>query len=110
MAGEDQIATESREKGEPRDTGEGPGDTYRVSGSLTITRAATTAREIDALQDPLTIDLSEVKRMDTVGAWIIYRAIRDRRARITGASPEEQSLLDQVAEADKPVQVHPESR
>jgi phospholipid/cholesterol/gamma-HCH transport system permease protein len=89
-------------------SGDGAGDTYCVAGALTITRAATTAREIDALRDPVTIDLSKVERMDTVGAWIIYRAVRDRKARIVGASPEEQNLLDQVAEADKPVKVHAE--
>jgi len=102
MAGEDQNSAGSR------DTEERAGNTYRVAGSLTIMRAATTAREIDALGDPLTIDLSKVEKLDTVGAWIIYRAVRDRQARIVGASPEEQSLLDQVAEADRPVQVHPE--
>ena len=44
------------------------GSVYRVAGALTITRAATTQREIDALPDPLTIDLSQIDRMDTVGA------------------------------------------
>ncbi|MEO8547992.1 MAG: ABC transporter permease, partial [Sphingomicrobium sp.] len=102
MADKDQIAPGSPES---RD---GAGDTYRVAGALTITRAATTAREIDGLRDPLTIDLSQIERMDTVGAWIIHRAIRDRKAKVVGASPEETSLLEQVAEADKPVQVHPE--
>jgi phospholipid/cholesterol/gamma-HCH transport system permease protein len=102
MAGQDQNPEGARE------TGDGAGDTYRVAGSLTITRAATTAREIEALDDPLTIDLSEIQKMDTVGAWIIYRAVRDRHAKIVGASSEEQSLLDQVAEADRPAQVHAE--
>src|SRR5918997_2787354 len=92
-----------------RGTGDGPGDTYCVAGSLTITRAASTARELDALSDPLTIDLSKVEKMDTVGAWIIYRTVRDRGAKVVGASQEEQSLLDQVAEADKPVKVHAET-
>ncbi|HUE79792.1 MAG TPA: ABC transporter permease [Sphingomicrobium sp.] len=87
-------------------TGDGGGDTYRVAGSLTITRAATTAREIDALSDPLTIDLAKVEKMDTVGAWIVYRAIRDRGAQVTGASSDKESLLEQVAEADKPAKVH----
>ena len=49
------------------------GSVYRVAGALTITRAATTQREIDSLADPVTIDLSEINRMDTVGAWIVYR-------------------------------------
>src|SRR5216110_2527571 len=38
------------------------GSIYRVAGPLTITRAATTQREIDAMPDPLTIDLSEIDR------------------------------------------------
>ena len=37
-------------------------------------------REIDALPDPVTIDLSKIERMDTVGAWIVYRTVRDHAA------------------------------
>ena len=47
------------------------GNVYRVAGALTITRAATTQREIDAVPDPVVIDLSDINRMDTVGAWIV---------------------------------------
>ena len=93
-----------------RSQGHPHGATYRVAGSLTITRAATTQREIDALPDPLTIDLSEIERMDTVGAWIVYRTVRDRHAQVIGASRDEVSLLKQVGEFDKPVQVRPEER
>ena len=89
--------------------GEDPhGSVYRVAGALTITRAATTQREIDALADPVTIDLSEINRMDTVGAWIIYRTVRDRGAKVIGASRDEVSLLEQVGEFDKPARVLPE--
>lgn len=84
------------------------GSVYRVAGALTITRAATTQRELDALADPLTIDLSEVDRMDTVGAWIIYRTVRDRGAKVIGASKLETGLLDEVQDYDKPVRVQPE--
>ena len=86
------------------------GSTYRVAGSLTITRAATTQREIDSLPDPLTIDLSEIERMDTVGAWLVYRAVRDRGAKVIGASRDETSLVQQVAEFDVPARVRPEER
>jgi phospholipid/cholesterol/gamma-HCH transport system permease protein len=86
------------------------GSVYRVAGALTITRAATTQREIDAMPDPLTIDLSEIERMDTVGAWIVYRTVRDRGAKVIGASRDEVSLLKQVGEFDKPAQVHPEEQ
>ncbi len=83
---------------------------YRCVGSLTIARAASTQREIDALPDPLTLDLSGVEKMDTVGAWVIYRTVRDRGARVVGASQVVQGLLDQVAEADTPTQVRPEEQ
>lgn len=83
------------------------GSVYRVAGTLTITRAATTQREIDALPDPVTIDLSGIDRMDTVGAWIVYRTVRDRGAKVIGASRDEVSLLKQVGEFDKPTQVAP---
>ena len=75
-----------------------------------FSRGRGTQREIEEAPDPLTIDLSEVARMDTVGAWLVYRTVRDRKAKVVGASPEIQSLLDQVAEADKPVRIHPETR
>ncbi|HWJ39291.1 MAG TPA: MlaE family lipid ABC transporter permease subunit [Sphingomicrobium sp.] len=84
------------------------GSVYRVAGTLTITRAATTQRELDALPDPITIDLSEIERMDTVGAWIIYRTVRDRGAKVIGASRDEVSLLKQVGEFDHPARVVPE--
>ncbi|HXG80415.1 MAG TPA: MlaE family lipid ABC transporter permease subunit [Sphingomicrobium sp.] len=81
---------------------------YRCVGSITIARAASTQREIDAMPDPLTLDLSGVQKMDTVGAWVIYRTVRDRGAKVVGASPDVEALLKQVEEADRPVQVRPE--
>ena len=95
---------------EQQPAGTGAGDTYRVSGALTITRAATAEREIAASADPLTIDLGGVERMDTVGAWIIHRTVRDRGARVVNASKEQRNLLDQVGELDGPVKVRPDQR
>jgi phospholipid/cholesterol/gamma-HCH transport system permease protein len=83
------------------------GNACRIHGALTITRAASTQREIDAQPDPLTIDLSRVERVDTVGAWLVHRAVRDRGAKVIGANGDVQSLIDQVSEFDKPVQVRP---
>ncbi len=83
---------------------------YRCVGSITISRAATTQRELEAMRDPLTIDLSGVEKMDTVGAWLIYRTVRDRGAKVVGASKDVAGLLDQVAEVDRPVQIRPAER
>ena len=48
--------------------------------------------------------------MDTVGAWIVYRTVRDRGAKVIGASRDEVSLLKQVGEFDEPARVRPEER
>src|SRR5690349_5280158 len=93
---------------EPNPASAAEGSVYRVAGTINITRAATTQREIDALPDPLTIDLSEINRMDTVGAWLVYRTVRDRGAKVIGASRDEVSLLKQVGDFDKPTRVTPE--
>src|SRR5213082_3223426 len=93
---------------DPPSGGPPNGSVYRVAGALTITRAATTQREIDAMPDPLTIDLSDINRMDTVGAWIVYRTVRDRGAKVIGASRDEVSLLKQVREFDVPTRVVPD--
>ena len=86
------------------------GNVYRCLGSLTIARAASTQREIDAMRDPMTIDISDVEKMDTVGAWLLHRAVRDRNATIIGASKDAEQLLEQVADADHPAQVRPDQR
>jgi phospholipid/cholesterol/gamma-HCH transport system permease protein len=83
---------------------------FRCSGALTIARAGSTARELEAMPDGMTIDLSEVERMDTVGAWLVYRSERDRGAKLTGASPEFAALIDQVRDADRPMLVRPDMR
>ncbi|MFL6723031.1 MAG: MlaE family lipid ABC transporter permease subunit [Sphingomicrobium sp.] len=81
---------------------------YRCVGSLTISRAASTQREIDALPDPLTIDLSGVEKVDTVGAWVIYRAVRDRGAKVVGAKDDVAALLKRIPDYDGPCEVRPE--
>ena len=83
---------------------------YRCVGSITIARAASTQREIDAAPDPLVLDLSGVEKMDTVGAWVIYRAVRDRGAKVIGAKGDVEALLKRIPEYDHPTQVRPEER
>ena len=81
---------------------------FRPAGAMTIVRAGSISRELDTLADPLVIDLAGVERMDTVGAWLVHRSVRDRNAKVVGASPELQKLLQQVAEADHPAPIRPE--
>ena len=85
------------------------GEVVRLSGPLTLAQLGNLPRRLDAAVKAGThIDLSGVERMDTVGAWIVHRLVRDRGAAVVGADERSASLLAQVAQADKPVRVRPE--
>jgi phospholipid/cholesterol/gamma-HCH transport system permease protein len=55
-----------------------------------------------------TIDLANVGRIDTVGAWIIHRMTVDNDATLTGANDDVASLIDQVSRSDKSVRMRPD--
>ena len=85
------------------------GGTLRFTGSLTLARIGDMPRRLEALgKAPARIDLAEVERMDTVGAWLVHRLVRDGDADVTGAGPEEAHLLEQVAAADRPSKARPD--
>lgn len=83
----------------------------RASGRLTIAHLG----EIDASRAaitpdgrPLTIDLTGVERLDTTGAWVIHKLLRDfdaagSKTSLQGASADAQRLIEQVAANDKQV-------
>lgn len=81
---------------------------FAPMGAMTIARAGSMSREIEAVPDPLVIDLAGIERMDTVGAYLVHRAVRDRGAEVVGASEASRQLLGQVADADHPARVVPE--
>ena len=78
----------------------------RFSGNLTLLRVRKISEQLDALEaQTVTVDLSAVERMDTVGAWLVHKLQRDRGAKVVGASREQQVLIDHVAAADQPVKM-----
>jgi phospholipid/cholesterol/gamma-HCH transport system permease protein len=86
--------------------------TLRFVGRLSIARISETERTLHTLLDPvegpLVIDLSQVSRIDTVGAWMVHRLLRDRPGtRVEGAGPDAERLIAEVAAADQPCAVRP---
>jgi phospholipid/cholesterol/gamma-HCH transport system permease protein len=78
----------------------------KFRGNLTILRVRRLTEELAEIEsDDLVVDLSEVERMDTVGAWLVHKLQRDRGARIVGANREQQLLIDHVTKADQPVKM-----
>lgn len=83
------------------------GDRLRLTGRWTIdTVAAVDARMAFYSRGAgrLTIDAGQIARLDTAGAWLIARTLRDARkahrdVHLTPASPDFQPLLDAVIEA-----------
>ena len=57
---------------------------------------------------PVLLDLSGIEAMDTVGAWLVHRSVREWRAagatiELAGLDGARRSLLDEVASTDHPV-------
>jgi phospholipid/cholesterol/gamma-HCH transport system permease protein len=78
----------------------------RFSGNLTILRVRKLSEQLNEMSaDQITVDLSEVERMDTVGAWLVHKLVRDRGATVVGATREQQLLIDHVTAADQPVKL-----
>jgi phospholipid/cholesterol/gamma-HCH transport system permease protein len=78
----------------------------RFTGSLTLLRVRRLSEQLNEITaEGLVVDLSEVEKMDTVGAWLIHKLERDRGATITGATQEQQLLIDHVSAADQPVKI-----
>lgn len=89
------------------------GDVIALEGRLTVSRAA--GLEEDLAQafgtdpGPFTLDLAAVERMDTVGAWILHKAMRDRPGTgLVNSNAQTDRLIAEVAEADQPCRVRPD--
>ncbi|WP_213981508.1 ABC transporter permease [Sphingomonas sp. dw_22] len=80
----------------------------RFTGSLSLACIGDLPQRLEQVDGAIArIDLSDVDRMDTVGAWVIHRFARERGARIEGLDADEQHLLDQVAGAEHPIELPP---
>jgi len=86
------------------------GAEVRFTGRLTLARLGDLPARLDALGPIASLDLSAIERIDTVGAWIVTRTVRDHGARITGASPEAERLLEALASDKSDYRVHRDRR
>ena len=76
-----------------------------------LARAAEISHEIlDELGAIATIDLSAIERIDTVGAWIVTRTVNEHGAKVIGASPEAERLLEALREDKSEYAVHRDRR
>jgi phospholipid/cholesterol/gamma-HCH transport system permease protein len=84
--------------------------TLRFSGAMTLAQLGQMPQRLDELEaSPDRIDLSSVERMDTVGAWLVHRIARDHDIPVEGATRDQAHLLEQVAAADQPLKIRPDT-
>ncbi|QCI93470.1 ABC transporter permease [Novosphingobium sp. EMRT-2] len=87
---------------QPGDAGteEAGGATLAFSGAMLVSTLGALDARVRALDEPIArIDLSAVERMDTVGAWMVWRLAQERGAEIVGASSEAERLIAAVGQA-----------
>ena len=101
------------------DTSEGAARLLRLAGRLTIATATSLDRDLAAIAPearPLIIDVAGCARVDTTGAWLIHRTLRDwathgQPVTVRGATPDVLQLIDRLAIADpKPGLLRPPRR
>jgi len=81
------------------------------TGDMTLARIGDLPQRLTALTEkPDRVDLKDVGRIDTVGAWLIHRVVRESDIPVDGASEDVGHLLEQVAAADKPLKIRPDAR
>jgi phospholipid/cholesterol/gamma-HCH transport system permease protein len=81
----------------------------RFHGDLVLSRLGVLPTRLDRLKGKgFLLDVSDVERMDTIGAWLVHRTARQREGEIVGAKNGVEILLRQVEAADQPVKVRPD--
>ena len=90
--------------------------TVRVRGPLTVASAGEAFSRLERISpasgQPVVVDLANVSAMDTSGAWLIHRFLREWRsagadASHRNATPDQQSLLKQAEAHDVPAHALP---
>jgi phospholipid/cholesterol/gamma-HCH transport system permease protein len=88
----------------------------RLRGDLTVATADNLSPRLAGLQassgDKISMSLADVSRFDTVGAWLVYRTVRDLRAagaiiEIADSTALQRGLIDKVTTHDAPCDVRP---
>lgn len=83
-----------------------------LEGDLTIGAAAELeARFATVPPGPLAIDLSGVRAIDTVGAWLLHKLLKSRPgSQLVHASSDAERLVAEVSAADRPCAMRPDPR
>ncbi|RZM31599.1 MAG: ABC transporter permease, partial [Sphingomonas sp.] len=79
--------------------------TLRFTGDLSLANIGNLPDRLEAVDAASIkrVDLSQVDRIDTIGAWIVHRFAARNDATIDGLDADGQNLFDQVVASDQPL-------
>ena len=82
----------------------GDARTLRFTGDLLLAQLGRVPDRLNGVAgDVAAVDLSQIGRIDTIGAWVVHRFAIQHGARIEGLSGDSRHLFEQVEKADQPV-------
>lgn len=76
-------------------------------GRLTLARLGDLPQRLGHVGPIARLDLSQLERIDTIGAWLVTRTARDHDAQVTGASEDAARLLGALAKVSSDYHVKP---
>jgi phospholipid/cholesterol/gamma-HCH transport system permease protein len=83
---------------EPSDSG---GGTLVFSGPMVVSSLGMIDTKLRAISEPVSeIDVSAVERMDTVGAWTVWRLSQQLDAKIVNCREEAERLIEAISKTD----------
>jgi phospholipid/cholesterol/gamma-HCH transport system permease protein len=82
--------------------------TVALHGPLVVSSIGVLDRKLRGLEGPVQhVDLTDTGDIDTVGAWTVWRFASEHNARISGASPQAESLIATVRDAASTAPITP---
>jgi len=80
----------------------GDGGVLRFSGPMVVSSLGLVDRRLRAVNEAISeIDVRDVERMDTVGAWIVWRLSQQLDAKIVNCRDEADRLIKAISETDE---------
>jgi phospholipid/cholesterol/gamma-HCH transport system permease protein len=87
---------------------EAAGRTIALTGNLSLAHIGNLPQRLNAIDGQVaTVDLSAIDHLDTIGAWVVHRFSQERGAKIIGAGPDAEKLIDVVSRNDEPTEEKP---
>lgn len=83
------------------------GDQLALQGVLTLAHLDSLSNTLQTLSDVKVIDLSNLHRMDTAGAWLVHKLAQDNNAEVKGTNSAVAHILDQISHYDRPLPLNP---